>query len=259
MKKPIFFFLLWIIFLAGCGHKPNFVSLSPAVEPVVEQSKPLEILLPPDTWTYHTPLITIKSATGIVMTEFSGKAINEISYTANEEDKKNWWKRSTVSWYIYTYTYEDLWLRITTSALYSPYFYEKSEWLILKRNGNIIYLSGTTNVVPDYIEVFYKNSQTSFEEEIKKNHLSTWCAIQTGIFDKNSAFYPSMIGFEYILIASADGNLAPNWKIFDKQFPENILNISFVMDPKKPNKYYKFSHGDCAPGPCTIFGNIEFF
>jgi hypothetical protein len=233
--------------------------LPPIVEPIIEQPKPLEILLPPDIWTYHSPLITIKSATGVVMMEFSGKAINEISYTANEEDKKNWWKRSTVSWYIYTYTYEDLWLKITTSPLYPPYFYEKSEWLILKRNRNIIYLSGTNNVVPDYIEVFYKNPQISFEEEIKKNHLPAWCTIQTGIFDKKWTFYPSMIGFEYILIASADGNLAPNWKTFDKQFPENILSISFVMDQKKPNKYYKLSHGDCAPGPCTIFGNIEFF
>jgi hypothetical protein len=48
MKNLVFFFLLSIIFLAGCGYKTTFVSLPPIVEPIIEQPKPLEILLPPD-------------------------------------------------------------------------------------------------------------------------------------------------------------------------------------------------------------------
>ena len=48
--------------------------------------------------------------------------------------------------------------------------------------------------------------------------------------------------------------------IFDKQYPKNKRLVQFYMNPKHPEKYYKVSFGtDCAPGPCTIFGRVEFF
>jgi hypothetical protein len=38
------------------------------------------------------------------------------------------------------------------------------------------------------------------------------------------------------------------------------MPVIFVMDPKHPERYYKLWVSDwCAPGPCTLFGNIEFF
>lgn len=49
MKKLIFFSLFGLFFLAGCGNKPKFVSLPPIVEPVIEQPKSFETILPSDT------------------------------------------------------------------------------------------------------------------------------------------------------------------------------------------------------------------
>ena len=68
-----------------------------------------------------------------------------------------------------------------------------------------------------------------------------------------------MKGFDIIYITALDGNLASNGEVFDLEFPENTLSIAFVMDPQHPEKYYKFSYGDCAPGPCSVFDSIEFF
>lgn len=109
------------------------------------------------------------------------------------------------------------------------------------------------------MEVFFKNSHISLEEEIKNKHLSKWCKIETGILNKEYWIFSSMKWFYIVYITSEDWNLASNWEIFDKEFPDNPFSIAFVMDPKRPDKYYKFSYGDCAPGPCSVFGKIEFF
>ena len=257
MKKIIFLSLLGLFFLTGCEHKTNFVALSP--EPIIEQTKTIERILPPNTGTYQEPKIIIWEATWIILAEINSKVQNEVSYTSTEEEKQNWRKESVVSWYVYTYIYEDLWIKITTPPLYEPYFYKKPDWLILKRKGNIIYLSWTPNIMPDYMEVFYKDPKVSLEDEIKQKHLPEWCTIQTGVIEKTNWLFSSMEWFNIIYIASKDWNLASNWEIFDKEFPLNRLSISFVMDPQYPEKYYKFSYGDCAPGPCSIFGKIEFF
>ena len=136
----------------------------------------------------------------------------------------------------YRYTYQDLWIHITTTPQED----------ILHRNGNKIFKANTTSNAPDYIEVFFKDPTTSFEEEITKNQLPTWCQIET--WNKR------------INITSIDGNLAgdENCKP-DKAFPDNMLSISFFINPKKPDRYYKRSYEDCAPGPCSIFEKIDFF
>lgn len=150
------------------------------------------------------------------------------------------------------YTYEDLWIRIITSP-------SQISWEVLKRHHNIIYNGQAWNIWDDYMEVFFKNPHISLEEEITNKHLSKWCRIETGILTKEYGIFSSMKWFYIVYITSEDWNLASNGEIFDKEFPENPFNIAFVMDSKKPDKYYKFSYGDCAPGPCSIFGKIEFF
>lgn len=255
MKKTILLSLL-LLFLAGCKQNNSNISIQ---QPIIEPSKLFESFLPKDSDINKQPQITIFEGKWVILAEINSEVKNEISYTSTEEEKQNWRKESVVSWYIYTYIYEDLWIKITTSPLYPPYFFEKENWLILNKNGNIIYLSWTPNDSPDYMEVFYKDPQISFEDEIKTNHLPKWCTIQTGVINKTNWLLSSMKWFNVIYITSEDWNLSSNWEVFDKQFPLNRLNISFFMDPKHPNKYYKLSYGDCAPGPCSIFGNIEFF
>lgn len=246
MKKLLILSLL-LIFFAGCNKQAvqNII-------PIQKNNQQFEASLPLDNHTYQEPKITIWVWTGSIISPKNEIAKGEYDYAVDPELVD--WKISKVRGYVYTYLYKDLWLEITTSPLYEPYFYELSTWLILKRNGNVIYLSWTLNNTPDYIEVFYKDIKAPFEDEIINKHLPKWATIETGILEQNNWLFSSMQWFHVVYIQSPD----EKWMSFDKQFPQNRLHILFVMDPKVPNKYYKFSVSDCAPGPCSIFGKIRF-
>lgn len=255
MKKLIFLPLFGLIFLAGCWPKFDIVTISPPQTPTTINTL-FESPLPLDTGEYIPPKIMISQWTWTILAEFGSKIKNEVSRTATEEDKQNGRKWSIVSWYLYTYTYKDLWIKITSSVLYEPYFSQKTDWIIFKRYKNIIY-NARWPVWGDHIAVFTKNPQTALVQEIEKNHLGTWCKIETGVFDKQTAHYGSMIGFVFAYIQNKDRQTTCT---YDIQFPQREMPLVFVMNPKKPNKYYKIATSDgCAPGPCSIFGNIEFF
>lgn len=59
----------------------------------------------------------------------------------------------------------------------------------------------------------------------------------------------------------------PTWSLWsdiechpDKKYPNSDLPIFFVQSKYHKDRYYKISMWDaCAPGPCSIFGTIEFF
>lgn len=238
MKKLILLSLLCLFFLAGC--KNNFLSISKSE---IKPSQIFENILTPDTWIYPNPEISIH-----IWTWYDINHIYDIDAYSR--------------WYIYTYTYKDLWIKITTPANYEPFFSEKTDTPIFKRYKNIVYNAHLwNNIWGDYIWFFTKNSNISFENEIQKNHLPTWCTIATGIFDTNNAFFPSMIWFTVVYIQTMDYNAYwDNTCHPDKEFPQSDGPIAFVMDPKYPEKYYKMAITDwCAPGPCSIFWNIEFF
>lgn len=235
MKKLIYLSLLGLFFFAGCGNKLT-----------LEQSNGLNPEIQITTWTWT------------MLAEFDSKIKNEISWTASEEEKQNWRKESVVSGYIYTYMYEDLWIKITTPPLYEPYFSEKTETLIFQRKQNMIYNANFwSEIWWDYIWIFTKDPTTSLEDEIKKEHLAQWCKISTWTLDKYTANYTSMIGFEIIYFEDIDQKTKCS---MDKQFPQREMPLVFVMNPNQPGKYYKLATSDwCAPGPCSIFWDIEFF
>lgn len=141
---------------------------------------------------------------------------------------------------IYIYTYKDLWIKAT--------IHDK-----IKKSWNKIY----NNINPlDFIEVFFKDPKKSFEDEIKENHLPEWCKIETRIDKWGHPISRQTKWFQVIGMISIkdiskgeDLCMSPDW-----WYP-----ILFYMDPDNPEKYYKISYGDCAPGPCSIFKNIEFF
>lgn len=230
-------------------------------ENIIEEKKQInkesDIIKVKDNSKYPQANITVKIWTWTILFESTSKAPHEISYFQDEEAKQNWWKISTVTWYIYTYIYYDLWLKITTSAAYETGFFEKANRPLITRNGNIIYNVALGNDIIwwDYIEVFFKDPKKSFEDEIKENQLPSWATISTWI----AVDHPMSSHIKWFLvinIISADGNIY--WWT-DKQLPSNMNWISFYMNPQKPDRYYKFSYADCAPGPCSIFGDIEFF
>lgn len=226
--KKIFLLSLLLAFLTGCAYKTQN--------------------------NYSQPEIIIKEATWTILAERNDIiATWEYWYYI---DKESWRKFSYINWYKYIYTYKDLWIKIETSWWYDDYSYQRTTWEILKRYENIIY-NAKWSVWGDYIEVFYKNPTILFEKEIKKNHLSKWCKISKGIFDEKTAYYPSMEWFYVIYIENEDYEHECQT---DKEFPKHEMPVVFVMDPKHPEKYYKLGMSDwCAPGPCSIFGKIEFF
>lgn len=215
-----------------------------------------------DKAKYPEPKIGFIIGTWISLEYENSKVLHEISSTPHNKEKSDGRKISIISWYLYTYTYEDLWVKIITSPLYEPYFFEKTEKKLIQRSGNILHpMTKNSRIVGKYIEVILKDPNTSFEDEIRENHLSSWCAIQTGIVQNGDWIEKHMNWFQAIRISSMDGNLFGDENCtLDKQFPDNLSDISFYMDPKKSDRYYKFSLDDaCAPWPCSIFWDIEFF
>ena len=97
------------------------------------------------------------------------------------------------TWKNYTHTYQDLWIKIITSPL-------STTWDVLMRNNNIIYNGQSSTTWNDYMEVFFKNPKTSFEDEIRQKHLSLWCDIVTGIVNETHWLFSSMIWFHIIYI-----------------------------------------------------------
>ncbi|PJA48345.1 MAG: hypothetical protein CO170_02995 [candidate division SR1 bacterium CG_4_9_14_3_um_filter_40_9] len=273
MKKTIFILLL-LIFLTGCSNQNVSIDNGNLLEAerikVIENQirkeheqwrKEWETLMIKNNSKYPEAKMSISVTTGSMLWDDKTKAPHEVSFLQNAEEKQNGWKISIVTGYIYTYKYDDLGLKINTSELYEPYFFEKSDKPLIKRNGNIIYnASNDSGIIGwDYIEVFFKDPKKPFEDEIKEKQLPAGCTIGTGIA-VDHPISKHIKGFQEIAISSIDGNFAgdENCKL-DKQLPGNLMYISFYMDPKKPDRYYKFSYGDCAPGPCSIFGDIEFF
>lgn len=219
---------------------------------------------------YNEPTITIHEATWIILAGLNDKIPHELSYTASQEDKKNWRKWSVVSWYVYTYRYQDLWIQVTTSPLYEPYFSTYTKETILRRNTHMIYFSNNARFWWDYIDMFFKDPKISLQKTIEKNHLGTWCVAQNILYtwydltkdswfqshersgvDTNNFF---TIGWLWWWLWS-DTSCHP-----DTVYPENYWSIFFVQSRYHTDRYYKVSLSDaCAPGPCSIFGKIEFF
>lgn len=231
MKKLIFLSLLWLFFITGCSN-----TLPSNVDPEIQVS----------LWTWT------------MLAEFGSEIKNEISRTDSEEEKINGRKESVISWYIYTYIYKDLWLKISTSPLYPPYFFEKESWLIFKRKGNIIYSIWSSDEWAEYIQVLTKDPNIYFYDQIKKKHLPTGCKIDLFTW-YNYNFLSN--NNKMVSIIFSDISFPENTCIaHDTSFPKNPLFIVFFYNPKNPSIYYKISFGDaCAPGPCSIFWNIEFF
>ncbi len=261
MKKLIFISLLGFFLLAGCRQK-----ILPAPNPT--QTNNNSTLLFSDTWTYSEPTIKVSIWTGILLAEFGSKVPNEISRTASKEDKQNGRKWSTVTGYLYTYTYQDLGITITTHPLYEPYFSKKTDTPIFKRSGNIIYPSGNSDRTVEYIQMFDKKSSVPLQSIIKQRHLGTWCITYLHFQDSDpmndNRFTEKWAGIDinnFFDITWPDWTLGSDIECRpDKDFPENYSSIFFVQSIHHKNKYYKISMGDwCAPGPCSIFWTIEFF
>ena len=167
---------------------------------------------------------------------------------------------SYVTWYFYTSTYPDLWLRITTPAWYDS-FYNKATSSIFKRNGNrISYFVGDEE--REYLQVFEKKTSEKLEDIIVKNHLNKWCvSMEYNYFGQSKVFveYPWTVIYDIF-----DKSWAMPWECLpdDEQKPGDEWNWRSVwyFESKDKTKYYKLVFTDgCAPWPCSIFWEIDLF
>ena len=176
----------------------------------------------------------------------------------------NYWEYF-VTWYIYTTTYPDLWLRITTPAWRRYYdensvFKDKSDKPIFVRDWNKV------SYWTEYIQVYEKNKNENLEDVIRTKHLKDWCTI-----DKYPNYYEqTRVSAPYpwtILYSVVGESHDPYWWIdpyawescVDGDWENNWWLVLFFEWPDK-TKYYKMVFSDwCAPWPCSIFWEVEVF
>jgi len=249
--------MTWL-FLTGCGQQ-NSVSI-PLSEPIVEPTQWFETLLTPDTWSYQDPRIVITMWTWRLVRWLNGDDTPERKYAWTKVIDKydGEFFETIVTWYLYTYIYKDLWIKITTPPLYEPYFSQRADWGIFKRNGNIIYLSWDSDRRFEYIQKFTKDPSISFYDNIQKDQTPDGCKIDIFTWYDYS-FLPKKN--ETVSVMFSDTSTTENtYTQQDLDFSNNNNSIIFLYTPKNPSVYYKVSMWDwCAPGPCSIFGKIEFF
>lgn len=76
----------------------------------------------------------------------------------------------------------------------------------------------------------------------------------------NNTYFSKWTGFDTKNIFGISRPYDPDTTLcsYDNQYP-NRNSIVFVQSLYHKERYYKVSFGDaCAPGPCSIFGKIEF-
>ena len=167
----------------------------------------------------------------------------------------NYWDKF-ITWYLYTSAYPDLWIRITTPKWYDT-FYKKSETPILVRNWNKISYSNDA----EYIKVYDKSENESLLNIINSKHLNDGCSAHQYDYARQSKVYWIANNLIYDIHNEDD-----RWRIYreeciaDDEATEQDYKIVRYFESPDKTKYYKMAFRDwCAPGPCSIFDDVEIF
>lgn len=170
---------------------------------------------------------------------------------------------------IYTYTYPDFWLRITTPLAYfwetisdetnveplitGPIFQKEWNKIYGVINQAWVYLE---NSIGEYIKVYDKDPNDSLLDIIQQKHLNSWCAAFNDLEYQDKIFWAEDVYYifsESMVIDSRNITCYP-----DDEDNEEAFKVIRYFESKDKTKYYKMSFLDwCAPWPCTIFGKVE--
>ena len=165
----------------------------------------------------------------------------------------NYWDKF-ITWYLYTSAYPDLWIRITTPKWYDT-FYKKSETPILVRNWNKISYANDA----EYIKVYEKSESESLFDIIESK-LNNWCFAQPYEFEWQNKVYWNINNNMIYNIVDKDWNIWSDTCIADNEATEQNYTIVRYFESLDKTKYYKMVFTDwCAPGPCSIFDDVEIF
>lgn len=169
---------------------------------------------------------------------------------------------------IYTYTYPDFWLRITTPLAYfwetipdgsnieplitNPIFQREWNKIYSIINQAWIYWDHSRE---EYIKIYDKDPNESLLDIIQQKHLNSWCAANY-IQDQDKIFWVVNV---YDIFSESGIMDSRNITCYpDDEDNEEAFKVIRYFESKDKTKYYKMSFLDwCAPGPCTIFGKVE--
>lgn len=158
-----------------------------------------------------------------------------------------------VTGYVYSQFFPELWIKITTPA--------GGEALLKNKEKPVVLLNGKKIVYGDeYLQVYEKKPTESLTSIIAAKHLNNWCkAFEFPYFLQERIAEPEPQTMIYEIIDESGmipGECIPD----DEDTPgKNWYNpVRYFEHPNK-DKYYKLVFTDgCAPGPCSMFGTIEF-
>lgn len=156
-----------------------------------------------------------------------------------------------ITWYIYTSVQPDLWLRITSPKWYDT-FYVKSETPIFVRNWDKI------SHGQEYIRVYEKSANESLFDIVEKS-LNKGCFAQPREYEWQNKVYGNIYNNMIYEVVDKDWNIW--WDcIADNEATEQNYTIVRYFESLDKTKYYKLVFTDwCAPGPCSMFEDVEVF
>jgi len=169
-------------------------------------------------------------------------------------DGKDWSSITYETWY--SYTYKDLWLKISTPTWWRSEFPAADPENIFSRNWVEIRRNWKDPLAPmrvEYIKVYAKDKNQSLKEVINERHFNRWCELITwNIVDalewQNGTSY-------YVTKRNGEDEL---WSLFCFPDDEDDYSIGYeaviqFFEPEENSeKYYKIRVSDPS-----IFGKIE--
>ena len=156
-----------------------------------------------------------------------------------------------ITWYIYTFVQPDLGLRITSPKWYDT-FYVKSETPIFVRDWNKI------SHGQEYIRAYEKSANESLFDVVEKS-LNKGCFAQPREYEWQNKVYGNIYNNMIYEVVDKDWNIW--WDcIADNESKEQDYTLVRYFESLDRTKYYKLVFTDgCAPGPCSMFGEVEVF
>ena len=154
---------------------------------------------------------------------------------------------------IYTYTFEDLWIKISTPKCWDEMIQNKWENIFVREGWTIRFGD-------EYLTVYTKDPNQSLQDVINERHLNPWCSMEDWQYYISFSWTDGQWYFIYPTIwgRSSSEPTSCYSDDTDDSMPYGSPSIYYFQPQKNPNIYLKLRvAGDCAPGPCSIFWKIE--
>ena len=160
--------------------------------------------------------------------------------------------------YLYTYTWPNLWIKITTPIDYEPYFSEKTDKDFLILSWKKIITNLRPIEISDKVEIYWKSANEPLKSVIERKHMDTWtwCTLyDVNQFTKLVTWYDEW----YAIFKKSSENTRDMIEcITDPEFWTREMPTNYYQSPSDPTRYYKIVPVDCW-GNCRFIWKVELF